>query len=211
MNLKKIKETLDEFRLMVEEDKGMCVATKQKFDPSKFVPRINAKIRMVCALDYNMTYEHAQKEYFSDDKSLKRLRKEYMNLLELLDYINNYIGVPYNYDRYTIRILLNISLNAFNTIMTDIESGFYSQEFVSIMQNIDEMILADRHLFAETNNRNAKATDSINKYKREYGGYNVIENKQEKNTNNVLVITQEETEKKLSSLYNFKKEIEQQK
>lgn len=209
MILDEIKEKLQPTLKSIEDElyRLMCMDKPPKINEGKFSQQIMSKLKTILGNPIEnpiMKYEEAENYYFNSEDSLKNIQNKYILILELQDYIISNCGISFIYDRYIILKILQLTLNTYNIFIDDCKSGVNvrNEDISNIFLDIETMLIADRNYSAETNTRNAKAIDSVNRYKRENGGYGIEYQKEEKEQKQVVInVTNEEVKKKLHNQF----------
>ena len=220
MELEIIKEKLEqvieqvkwEVDRMVELSEGKNV----KIPEGRYTQVISTRLKAILGNPIEnpiMRYEEAEKYYYNSENGLANLQAKYCDILELQDYIVKKTTLPFVYDKYLILKILQITLNTYNLFVEDSYSSTSAsdEDIRNLFADIDTMLLSDRNLSAENGTKNAKAVDTINKYKKTNGGFGIMPTNEKNNggIREVIVITNEEAQKKLHNNFGFSKLLEE--
>ena len=183
MELKKIKEKLDP--ILKQQNNFIHEIF---FDSDKKVPKgFDGKIIQVISMRLKnilgnpienpiMRYDEADNFYFGDN-GLKNAQQKYNEIIELQDYIIEQTNLPFIFDKYIILKILQVTLNTYNIFIEDSmnELSSRNEDVRNIFIDLNTMLMSDRNVSAENGTNNAKAVDTINRYKQVSGGYGVVQ------------------------------------
>lgn len=211
MTFESIKQELEETLIAIKDDatQELCITKKPIKNYGKFIQQVLAKLRLILGdIDKYpiMKYDDCIEYYFNEAYGYMRIRDKYKLMIKLQNFIVEKSGLPFIFDRYTIIKILQITLTSYNKILDDCYNGFmnYNEDIRNVFIDIETMLLNDRNSSAENNNANARAIDNVNRYKKENGGFGVeIQDSTKEKKQVVINITDEETQKKLATRFNF--------
>lgn len=217
LTLEEIKYGLDEIIEKIEKEKELILfsgSKNPKIDYGKYLQLLLSKLRLVLGnqeKNATMRVDVAEKYYWNEEDGLEHIQERYQLILELQDYIVCETCLPFIYDRYTIFKLLQISSNTYNMFIDDCQNGVNArnEDIANVFLDIETMLLNDRNASAENGTKNAKAIDTINRYKKHNGGFGVVSEKDDKSIGKgIIIVTPEETQRKINA-YGFSNLLEE--
>ena len=219
MELKKIKKQLEEIIDKVNERINYFVASAQgktlKFPQGMFEQVISSRLKKILSnpIENPIFTKQELEDFYFGSNGLNNITNKYIDIMDLQDYIISKTQLPFILDKYIILKMLNLSLNDYNTILSDAVSGVNARDerICNIFLDIENMIISDRNSSAENGTKNAKAIDTINRYNKEHGGYGIyaVNDKNKQNvTKEIYLVSGEEVEKKLANNFGFSKQLE---
>lgn len=196
-------ETHDEDSNTKIDTKKYALIVRQRIRRFLDNPVKRPKMKLKEAFDY----------YVESPSSLMNLQERYNEMNDLIDYINFEI-CPYIYDKIDILNIFQITSTTYSQMIEEsvsetlnVEDKDTKETIKQLILSIDNQLLADRNMAAETGQRNAKAIDTVNKYDKKDGGHGVIVKKEAtKITNNTLIYTSDNINKSLNDRFGFDKE-----
>lgn len=194
----KVRSELDSVLDTINDEKKQYLSLKKPIDKnySAYYNRIFSSISMSC-VNYRETMEDNRALNYYSNKA--NALKEYKEIMALNFFINCEKGIDYIFNKKLICMLMGISVDAFQDILT---SGY---EGSKVFKNIEEWLIAIRQDASENFQRNAIAVDKTLKTKGEYGGFEVEEKIQKaeitQNVFNITEATPEEIKKHLAENY----------
>ncbi len=208
MQIEKIKQelqtTLEDIKKVYEENDALI--KPKVLNDGKYMQMINTKLRVILGNPKNnkiMTIVEADNYYYNPKKGLSRVQDKYMQILELQEFITLQTMLPFIFDRYLICKILQITLNTYNTYVEDANNNLNKnglEEVGNVFLDIESMLLADRISSAENRIKDGNAIDRANKYRKQNGGFGVLVEKEKENKGKeVITITAEDAQKKLST------------
>lgn len=209
MTFENLKKELEDYLINIRESISSEMIVTKKVNVGKFIQQVSSKLRTIlCDLEKYpiLKMEQAIGYYFDESRGYQRITEKYELIIKLQDYISTTAEIPFYYDRYTILKILQITLLTYNKIIEDCTNGVleYDENVASVFLDLETMLLNDRNASAENNNANAKAIDNVNRYSKKSGGYGVRYESEDKQQNKkIIVVTNEETMKKLETRYDF--------
>lgn len=190
---------------------------KIKINDGKYIQIILSNLRYILGdLETNPIFKNSEAEdYYFGENGFKNIQKKYNDILELQNFIVMESGLPFVYDKFTILKLLQLTMFTYNDFLEDIQTGINArnEDVGNVFLDIELMLINDRNMSAENGTKNAKAVDTVNRYKKESGGFGVRVEKggiedNEKKKGYLDIFNEEEAQRKLSA-FGFTKLLEE--
>lgn len=219
MQLEKIKRKIKPALVKINEflERNSSEKAYNKNPSATYIQLIATKLKVILANPVDnpiMTIDSARNYYFGEENGLKNTQKKYIEILGLQDYIVEETGLPFVYDKFLILKMLQITLNTYNEFVdiATYETTINDEDIRNIFADIDTMILSERNSSAENGLKNATAVDRFNRYQRNDGGYGIVgSEKVDNQQKNIIIVTDETTQKKLYNNFGFSKMLEAKK
>lgn len=214
MDLKKIKQKIEPVLATIVKLRERDEELKKKTSEQKYLQIIATRLKTILANpNDNPTFQNevAHRYYFNDETGLKNAKRKYCEILELQSFIIEQTNLPFIYDKFLIMKMLQLNLKTYNEIMeiSINENTINDEDIRNIFVDINDLLLSERNASAENGLKNAKAIDTFNRYQKSDGGYGIIvDKKREVKEREIVLITDEEAQKKLSNNFGFSKMLE---
>lgn len=187
----RLKPVIDD----IARDIELARETKTKPNEAKLTAKLNAKLNTILRMQQPMNLQEAIKEYNS-----KRLYKKFLDVLNIVDYINVVGNVMYILDKTSMCSFMGITLNTYQFMLQDASIDPSVQE---IMKQIEDYLIQQAQQSTEIGIRQDKAVERRMTMKGEYGGNEMQIGKKAQERIITAEVNKQELNKKLATTYNF--------
>lgn len=190
------------YKAQIQNDLIDCknVFEKKKVTAS-YKQKIFVKLNTVFRRQLILETEEAISFY---NRNIEILYERVDTLLDMLDFINEELGVDFLMDRLLLCAYFRIDAVTFDIILNDARADI-TEQLRSCFKNVEELTLSLTTNAIENGLINQSAWKRLS-LKAKFGG-NEVESVQDgyiKNPNTVLITSAQEIEKRLDTAYNFK-------
>lgn len=187
----RLKPVIDD----IARDIELARETKTKPNEAKLTAKLNAKLNTILRMQQPMNLSEALKEYTD-----KRLYKKFLDVLNIVDYINIDGNVMYILDKTSMCSFMGITLNTYQFMLQDASIDPNVQE---IMKQIEDYLIQQAQQSTEIGIRQDKAVERRMTMKGEYGGNEMQIGKKAQERIITAEVNKQELNKKLATTYNF--------
>lgn len=131
------------------------------------------------------TLDEAKDYYLNEPKNII---SKFLLIQEMYDLII-FKNFEYIFDRTDFENILRVNYNSYSYLLGEARNNkSLDSKIANCFISLEEKLLSDRNMAAETGSRNSTAIDKTNKYEKEYGGHGVRSVDSKVTNNNRLTI-----------------------
>lgn len=211
MTFEEVKVELEPTLIKLQR-KAYKASAKNLNEDSKLTLVVSTALKRILADPVKnpiMKINEAETYYFNPIDGLQHIQEKYMLIINLQSYITEKLYIPYIYDKYTILKIMQVTLTTYNEFISQCSTGVNArnEDIANLFVDIETMLFAERNSSAENRNKNSRAIDTVNRYSKAIGGYGATFEPIEKEDNNVIIMSVEESQKKLAE-FGYSKMLE---
>lgn len=203
LTYERIKEELTPTFVKIRNtNKSAYKSSTLVYTENKQLQLINSKLITIFSNQIEnpiMTEEKAYNYYFMSNNARNNLLYKYQLIINVKDLIINETLLPFTFEKLIILKILQVTLPTYNKLLTycNKDDLRVKEELADILLDIETMTLMERNLCAEMGLKNARAVDTVNRYKKEFSGFEVEQkyNDEDKLNRNEIVLSIEENKK----------------